>query len=250
MTPCSLSDGARPKVPGASSPLPGPGADVVLRELGRVPYAQALQAMREFTAQRSANQADEIWLLEHDPVFTQGLAGKAEHVLTAGDIPVIQTERGGQVTYHGPGQVVAYTLIDLARLGLGVRDMVCRLEAAAIDTCAQWQVPVMRKPGAPGLYLRDPAPAAGPIDNDPAASDRPGAKIASLGLKISRGRSYHGIALNVDMDLSPFGCINPCGYAGLPVTDLRRAGARPVPRLADVGQALGAALARHLYTAP
>lgn len=219
-------------------------------------YPQALQAMREFTAQRGADQADEIWLLEHEPVFTQGLAGKAEHVLTAGDIPVIQTERGGQVTYHGPGQVVAYTLIDLARLGLGVREMVCRLEAAAIDTCAQWQVSVMRKPGAPGLYLREPASGAGQpsqaIDaaDRAATPDRPGAKIASLGLKISRGRSYHGIALNVDMDLSPFGRINPCGYAGLPVTDLRQAGARPIPRLADVGQALGAALARHLYAAP
>ena len=219
-------------------------------------YPQALQAMREFTAQRSADQTDEIWLLEHEPVFTQGLAGKAEHVLTAGDIPVIQTERGGQVTYHGPGQVVAYTLIDLARLGLGVREMVCRLEAAAIDTCAQWQVSVMRKPGAPGLYLREPASGAGwprqaiAAEDGSATPDRPGAKIASLGLKISRGRSYHGIALNVDMDLSPFGRINPCGYAGLPVTDLRQAGARPIPRLADVGQALGAALARHLYAAP
>ena len=232
---------------------------MILRELGRVPYMQVLQAMRDFTAQRTAGQPDEIWLLEHDPVFTQGLAGKPEHVLTVGDIPVIQTERGGQVTYHGPGQVVAYTLIDLARLGLGVREMVCRLEAAAIETCAQWQVAVMRKPGAPGLYLREPAavagqpPAAataGSMADDSPAPDSPGAKIASLGLKISRGRSYHGIALNVDMDLSPFGHINPCGYAGLPVTDLRRAGARPTPRLADVGPAFGAALMRHLHASP
>jgi len=247
---CPLSESPRPAAPGPSRPPSGPGADVVLRELGRVPYAQALQAMREFTAHRGSDQADEIWLLEHDAVFTQGLAGKAEHVLTAGDIPVVQTERGGQVTYHGPGQVVAYTLIDLARLGLGVREMVCRLEAAAIDTCARWQVAVMRKPGAPGLYLREPTTTSVPVQEAPFASDRPGAKIASLGLKISRGRSYHGIALNVDMDLSPFGCINPCGYAGLPVTDLRQAGARPIPCVAEVGQAFGAALMRHLYASP
>lgn len=193
-----------------------------------MPYLEALTAMRDFTARRNADQADEIWLLEHDPVFTQGLAGKPEHVLTAQEIPVIQTERGGQVTYHGPGQVVAYTLIDLTRRGIGVREMVCRLEAAAIDTCAHWGVTVLRKPGAPGLYLES------------------GAKIASLGLKISRGRSYHGIALNVDMDLEPFGRINPCGYAGLPVTDLRRAGARPPALPAQVAPHFGAALARHL----
>lgn len=196
-----------------------------------------LQAMREFTAQRTPDQPDEIWLLEHDPVFTQGLAGKSEHVLEAKDIAVVQTERGGQVTYHGPGQVVAYTLIDLARLGLGVRDLVCRLEAAAIDSCARWGVAVTRKPGAPGLYLRDATEE----------HDQPGAKIASLGLKISRGCSYHGIALNVDMDLSPFGRINPCGYAGLPVTDLRRAGARPVPSLQEAADIFGALLAEHLH---
>ena len=208
----------------ASLPVQG----IVLRDLGRVSYLQALEAMRAFTAQRDAHQTDEIWLLEHEPVFTQGLAGKPEHVLTAQDIPVVKTERGGQVTYHGPGQVVAYTLIDLARRGLGVREMVCRLEAAAIETCAHWGVTVLRKTGAPGLYLED------------------GAKIASLGLKISRGRSYHGIALNVDMDLEPFGRINPCGYAGLPVTDLRRAGARPPALPEQVAPYFGAALARHL----
>jgi lipoyl(octanoyl) transferase len=227
--------------------------------------------MRTFTATRHADQPDEIWLLEHEPVFTQGLAGKPEHILHTADIPVIRTERGGQVTYHGPGQVVAYTLIDLARRGLGVRDMVCRLEAAAIDTCALWGVSVMRKPGAPGLYLRGSGPDQGPDqgleqcpdqgtergpdrtqdqDQDQDQNrlqDRPGAKIASLGLKISRGCSYHGIALNVDMDLSPFGHINPCGYAGLPVTDLRRAGARPTPDLQQAAQAFGALLAEHLH---
>lgn len=244
---CSPSESPPSGGQDPSSPPPGSATGVLLRELGRVPYLQALQAMREFTAQRAVGQPDEIWLLEHDPVFTQGLSGKPEHVLTAGSIPVIQTERGGQVTYHGPGQVVAYTLVDLARLGLGVRDMVCRLEAAAIETCAQWQVAVMRKPGAPGLYLRESTTAAQPLIENRAATDRAGAKIASLGLKISRGRSYHGIALNVDMDLTPFGRINPCGYAGLPVTDLRRAGAQPNPCMAEVGRAFGAALVRHLY---
>jgi lipoyl(octanoyl) transferase len=224
-------------MPTRSRPSSQAAPDIVLRRLGRVPYTPTLQAMREFTAHRAPEQPDEIWLLEHDPVFTQGLAGKPEHVLGAEGIEVVQTERGGQVTYHGPGQVVAYTLIDLVRGGLGVRDLVCRLEAAAIDSCAQWGVPVMRKPGAPGLYLKDRA----------AEHDRPGAKIASLGLKISRGRSYHGIALNVDMDLSPFGRINPCGYAGLPVTDLRRAGARPVPSLQEAAEVFGALLAEHLH---
>jgi lipoyl(octanoyl) transferase len=196
-------------------------------------YLPTLQAMRDFTAARNSATPDEIWLVEHPPVFTQGLAGKDEHVLTAGEIPVIKTERGGQVTYHGPGQVVAYTLIDLQRRRLGVRDLVCQLEAAAIATCGQWGVKVVRKPGAPGLYV-------------PAADGTPGAKIASLGLKVSRGSTYHGIALNVAMDLEPFGRINPCGYAGLPVTDLSRSGAHPVPDLQSVALDFGQRLADHI----
>ena len=204
---------------------------IVIRPFSAAPYLPTLEAMRALTATRDEQTPDEIWLVEHPPVFTQGLSGKPEHVLTPGDIPVIRTERGGQVTYHGPGQVVAYTLIDLRRRALGVRDLVCRLEAAAIDVCAAHGVRVMRKPGAPGLYLSLP---------------EPGAKIASLGLKVSRGCSFHGIALNVEMDLRRFESINPCGYAGLAVTDLARAGPVRHPDLALVAHDLGAALSDHL----
>jgi lipoyl(octanoyl) transferase len=179
---------------------------MIVRPFAPADYLPTLEAMRAFTAARDDDTPDEIWLVEHPPVFTQGLAGKSEHVLAPGEIPVIRTERGGQVTYHGPGQVVAYTLVDLRRHRLGVRDLVCRLEAAAIETCAASGVRAVRKPGAPGLYVAD-------------AAGGPGPKIASLGLKVSRGCAYHGIALNVAMDLEPFERIHPCGYAGLQVTD-------------------------------
>ena len=198
-------------------------------------YAQTLAAMRDFTARRDAATADEIWLVAHPPVFTQGLAGRAEHLLAPGDIPVVRTERGGQVTYHGPGQVVAYTLIDLRRRSLLVRDLVCRLEQAAIDTLADYGVAAVRRGGAPGVYVAD-------------AAGRPGAKIAALGIKVSRGCSYHGVALNVDMDLEPFTRIDPCGYPGLEVTDLRSCLRRPRGGLdvaavaARFGEALAAAL--------
>lgn len=204
-----------------------------IRPFAPAEYLPTLEAMRAFTASRDAATPDEIWLVEHPPVFTLGLAGKPEHVLTPGEIPVIRTERGGQVTYHGPGQVVAYTLIDLGRLRLTVRDTVCRLEAAAIATCADWGVTVLRRAGAPGLYLAD-------------ARGEPGAKIASLGLKVSRGRTYHGIALNVAMDLGPFERINPCGYAGLQVTDLAHAGCTRPPDPATVARHFGDTLAAHL----
>lgn len=202
-----------------------------VRPLARSDYPASLQAMRAFTAGRDDRTDDEIWLVEHPPVFTLGLAGKSEHVLTPGEIPVIRTERGGQVTYHGPGQAVAYTLIDLRRRQLTVRGLVERLEQAVIDTCAAQSVVAVRKPGAPGVYVAT-------------ADGLPGAKIASLGLKVSRGCSFHGVALNVAMDLSPFERINPCGYAGQPVTDLFRATAssRP-PDLADVAQRFGDTLA-------
>jgi lipoyl(octanoyl) transferase len=181
----------------------------------RVDYAECLEAMRAFTAARDAGTPDEIWLVEHPPVFTLGLAGKAEHVLTPGEIPVVRTERGGQVTYHGPGQVVAYTLIDLHRRKLTVRGLVCRIEDAVIATCAGYGVRAVRRSGAPGVYIAD-------ADTDSDARDSSGAKVASLGLKVSRGCSFHGVALNVAMDLAPFGRINPCGYAGQAVTDLAR----------------------------
>ena len=206
---------------------------MLVRPFAPADYLPTLDAMRAFTARRDDATPDEIWLVEHPAVFTQGLAGRDEHVLTPGEIPVIRTERGGQVTYHGPGQVVAYVMVDLRRRRLGVRDLVCRLEAAGIETCAAHRVAARRRPGAPGLYV------AGP-------DGRPGGKIASLGLKVSRGCSFHGIALNVAMDLSPFERIHPCGYAGLQVTDLARAAGGPPPDPAAVARHFGDTLAAHL----
>ncbi|WP_295488612.1 lipoyl(octanoyl) transferase LipB [uncultured Pseudomonas sp.] len=172
------------------------------RELGLQPYEPVLEAMRRFTGQRTAQTPDEVWLVEHLPVFTQGQAGKPEHLMLPGDIPVVQTERGGQVTYHGPGQLVAYLLLDVRRLGIGVRELVSRIEASLVVLLASYQVTAAAKPDAPGVY----------VDN---------AKIASLGLRIRNGCAFHGLALNVDMDLAPFRRINPCGYAGLAMTQLR-----------------------------
>ena len=157
--------------------------------------------MQAFTDARDSETADELWLVEHDPVFTLGQAGKAEHLLSPGDIPVIHVDRGGQVTYHGPGQLVLYALLDLRRLRIGARAYVCRIEQAIIDTLGDWNIEARRREGAPGVYVAD-------------------AKIAALGIRIRRGCSFHGLAFNVDMDLSPFNCINPCGYAGLRVTSM------------------------------
>lgn len=173
-----------------------------VRVLGLQPYEPVLEAMRRFTEQREASTVDEVWLVEHPPVFTQGQAGKAEHLLVPGEIPVVQSDRGGQVTYHGPGQLVAYLLLDVRRLGFGVRDLVSRIERSLIELLAGYDVQAAAKPDAPGVYVN-------------------GAKIASLGLRIRNGRSFHGLALNVDMDLAPFRRINPCGYAGLAMTQLR-----------------------------
>lgn len=175
--------------------------DLILRRLGRQPYEPSWHRMQTFTAQRDANTRDEIWLLEHDPVFTQGQAGKAEHLLNPGDIPVVQVDRGGQVTYHGPGQLIAYLLIDLKRRKLGVRDTVTLMEQAVVRVLADYGVEAYPKPDAPGVYVD-------------------GAKICSLGLRVRRGCTFHGLALNLDMDLSPFLRINPCGYAGLQMTQL------------------------------
>ncbi|MFS0824905.1 lipoyl(octanoyl) transferase LipB [Pseudomonas phoenicis] len=172
------------------------------RVLGLQPYEPVLEAMRRFTGQRTAATPDEVWLVEHLPVFTQGQAGKPEHLMLTGDIPVVQTERGGQVTYHGPGQLVAYLLLDVRRLGIGVRELVSRIEASLVALLASYQVHAAAKPDAPGVYVD-------------------GAKIASLGLRIRNGCAFHGLALNVDMDLAPFRRINPCGYAGLAMTQLR-----------------------------
>lgn len=188
-------------------------SDITRKTLRGADYPATLEAMREFSNQRDDNTPDELWQVEHAAIFTLGQAGKEEHILNAGSIPVIRTERGGQVTYHGPGQVVVYTLIDIRRRGLLVKDMVLRLEQAMIDTLSEFGIPkASRRPNAPGVYVPDV----------PDQSDL--AKIGAIGLKVSRGRVYHGIALNVRMDLAPFEGINPCGYAGLRTVDMATMG--------------------------
>jgi len=173
-----------------------------LRRLGVVPYEETWQAMREFTDRRGPDTDDELWLLQHTPVFTQGQAGKAEHLLLPGDIPVVQSDRGGQVTYHGPGQWVVYLLLDLRRHHLGIRDLVDLIEQSIVTVLGRLGIAAAPRRDAPGVYVG-------------------GAKIASLGLRVRRGCSYHGLSLNADMDLEPFSRINPCGYEGLEVTSVR-----------------------------
>lgn len=197
-----------------------------IRELGRLPYEPVWHAMQRFTNERDASTPDELWLLEHPPVFTQGQAGKPEHLLLPGDIPVVKVDRGGQVTYHGPGQLVGYLLLDVRRLGLGVRELVSRIERSLVEVLASYAVDAYPKADAPGVYVGD-------------------AKIASLGLRIRNGRSFHGLALNLDMDLQPFARINPCGYAGLRMTQLRDETAGSV-NFNEVGRRLSDQLARHL----
>jgi len=188
-----------------------------VRRLGRQPYAATWEAMSQFTNNRGPDTPDELWLLEHDPVFTQGQAGKAEHVLAPGDIPVVQVDRGGQVTYHGPGQIVGYPLIDLRRAGVSVRELVNKIEQAIIDSLEHWNIGAERLEGAPGVYVA-------------------GAKVAALGLRVRRGCSFHGLAYNVNMDLEPYHRINPCGYKGLAVTQVLDLGGPS--RLSDVEDAL------------
>jgi len=177
----------------------------LVRWLGRVDYEPTWRAMQSFTETRTADTPDEIWLLEHEPVFTLGMNADRSHVLVAGDIRVVQIDRGGQVTYHGPGQLVVYPLLDLRRAGLGVRDLVSALEGAVIDYCARLGIKAECRAGAPGVYVQ-------------------GAKLASVGIRVRRQGSYHGLALNVNMDLAPFARINPCGYAGLTMTQLAALG--------------------------
>jgi lipoyl(octanoyl) transferase len=177
--------------------------DLICRDLGVVDYVETWERMKQFTQVRSKDDADEIWLLEHPSLFTQGQAGKEEHLLAPGDIPVIQVDRGGQVTYHGPGQLVAYVMVDLKRLGIGVRDLVSVLENSVVGALASNSIEAYPKPDAPGVYVNEK-------------------KIASLGLRVRRGCSFHGLALNVDMDLTPFNRINPCGYQGLQMVDMKR----------------------------
>ena len=193
----------------------------VVKRLGRVDYVPTFRAMQEFTAARTPETPDELWVVEHPPVFTLGQAGKPEHLLSDIGIPVVNIDRGGQVTYHGPGQVVIYLLLDLTRLKIKVRELVTAIEQALIDFLADQGVAAERRAGAPGVYVG-------------------AAKIAALGLKIKNGCSYHGLALNVDMDLYPFTAINPCGYAGLTVTQTRDLGIPLTP------EAAGDLLCRHL----
>lgn len=190
--------------------------------LGLQPYEQVWAAMTGFTNSRTQETTDQLWLVQHPPVFTQGQAGKAEHLLVPGDIPVVQSDRGGQVTYHGPGQLVAYPLLDLRRLKMGVRDLVTAIEQTIVATLAHYQIEAFPKPDAPGVYVN----TDGRVD-----------KIASLGLRVRRGCSFHGLALNVAMDLSPFLRINPCGYQGLAMTQIQNLLSNP-PCIEEVQQQL------------
>jgi lipoyl(octanoyl) transferase len=226
---------------------------VLTRTLGRADYQATLQAMQDFTAQRSGHTPDELWLCEHDAVFTQGLAGKAEHLLLPGDIPVVQTNRGGQVTYHGPGQVVAYPLVDLQRAGYFVKEYVFRIEEAVIRTLAEFNVTGHRVAGAPGIYVRldDPGSHARLPQRPQHGASSAGVpdfgglgKIAALGIKVSRHCTYHGVALNVAMDLEPYRRINPCGYSALQSIDLSTIGVSA--HWADVAALLGRKLASYL----
>ena len=223
--------------------------------LGRVDYATTFQNMKEFVAQRSPDQSEQLWICEHFPIFTLGLAGRPEHVLAPGDIPVVPTDRGGQVTYHGPGQVVAYPLIDLKARPYFVKEYVHRLEEAVIRTLADFGVTGHRVGGAPGIYVRLDDPFSHAVLLQKPQLRAPGTpapqpdftglgKIAALGIKVSNHRAYHGVALNVAMDLEPFSRINPCGYAGLKTVDLSTIG---VPATWDeAAHALAAHLARLL----
>jgi lipoyl(octanoyl) transferase len=202
-------------------------ATVLQRELGLAEYEPTLQAMKNLTDTRTPQDPDQLWLLQHPRVFTQGQAGKAEHVLAPGDIPVIQVDRGGQVTYHGPGQWVLYLMIDLRRRSWGVRDLVDMIERSLVQLLAEYGIDAAPKPEAPGVYVD-------------------GAKIASLGLRVRRGCSYHGLSLNVDMDLEPFGRINPCGYQGLQVTSMAHLLPSGQVDMADVGRRLLAIVAAEL----
>jgi lipoyl(octanoyl) transferase len=198
-----------------------------VKQLGRQAYEPVWRAMQSYTATRDENSPDELWFLEHDAVFTQGQAGKAEHILMPGDIPVVQVDRGGQVTYHGPGQLVGYILVDLRRAGIGVRELVTVIEESIVEFLAEIGIPAHPRSDAPGVYVES------------------GAKIAQLGLRVRRGCSFHGLSLNIDMDLSVFQRINPCGHQGMEVTDIRHQSGEALGMQA-VSTALADILARRL----
>jgi lipoyl(octanoyl) transferase len=203
------------------------GSGIVIRKLGMVDYEATLAQMKTFTDSRTADSADELWLLQHPRVFTQGQAGKAEHVLAPGNIPVVQADRGGQVTYHGPGQWVLYLLVDIKRHRLGVRSLVDLIENSLIELLAEYDIVAAARPDAPGVYVR-------------------GDKIAALGLRVRKGCSYHGLALNVDLDLEPFTRINPCGFEGLQVTSMKNCLPDKPPEMDEVGQRLLDIVSEHL----
>ena len=209
-----------------SRPLPRSTPPHIVRDLGLAEYEPTWRAMQRFTDERGPETPDEIWLLEHPPVFTLGMNASRDHVLAPGDIPVVQIDRGGQVTYHGPGQLVVYPLVDLRRASLGVRDIVTALERSVIDYAAELGITAECRKGAPGVYVA-------------------GRKLASVGIRVRRGASYHGVALNVSVDLQPFHRINPCGYAGLEMT--RLADLSPVDSVSIAAEALKPHLLRHLY---
>ncbi|HIE86868.1 MAG: lipoyl(octanoyl) transferase LipB [bacterium] len=191
------------------------GQPLVVKNLGEKPYAETWQAMKSFTDNRDECAADEFWFVQHPPVYTLGQAGKVEHLLTPGDIPIVHSDRGGQVTYHGPGQLVCYLLLDIRRLQLGVRDLVTAIEQSIVQLINSYGVAAEAKPEAPGVYVD-------------------GRKLAALGLRIRKGCSYHGLSLNVDMDLGPFSNINPCGIEGLEVVDMKRLGIdRPMAKIME-----------------
>ncbi|MBO6558558.1 MAG: lipoyl(octanoyl) transferase LipB [Pseudomonadales bacterium] len=197
----------------------------LIRHLGRAPYLEVWQKMKDFTDSRSEDTPDEIWLVEHHAVFTQGQAGKPEHLLNVSDIPVVQSDRGGQVTYHGPGQLVLYLMLELRRHKLGVRDLVTLIEESVIELLDQYDVIGLARRDAPGVYVDD-------------------RKVAALGLRVRKGRSYHGLSLNVAMDLSPFSQINPCGYSGLEVTDTTSLGIQA--DMQELGEGLTSILWRRI----
>lgn len=204
--------------------------DLIIRHLGMADYEPTWQAMQRFTEQRDANTADELWLLEHPPVFTQGQAGKAEHLLATGDIPVVQVDRGGQVTYHGPGQLVGYTMIDIKRHNMGVRELVSAIEKVIVAVLAQYDISASPRADAPGVYLET------------------GAKIAQLGLRVRKGCTFHGLSLNIAMDMEPFLRINPCGHIGMSVTNMQLAGVES-PDMTSIEQQLSDEFCQHLgYT--
>jgi lipoyl(octanoyl) transferase len=224
----SMAAAALSRPLGEAAPAAG-SPPCIVRKLGLVDYEPTWRAMQRFTDQRGPDTPDEIWFLEHPPVFTLGMNASRDHVLAAGDIPVVQIDRGGQVTYHGPGQLVVYPLVDLRRASLGVRDIVTALERSVIDYAAELGIAAECRKGAPGVYVD-------------------GKKLASIGIRVRRGASYHGVALNVSADLEPFRRINPCGYPGLEMTRLADLG--PVDSLAVAAEGLQPHLLRHLYEYP